>query len=163
MATKKPIDWDTVKNEYISDSEASFRSLSEKYGISASAIHRRAKEGDWARKREDFENRLETKTLEKLLEERAKGAVKRLTVLFSASDKLEKKVLRAVERVDIRNTLAIRQLTSTLKDLSAMEGITPAERDSGDGGEMGVVVLPEISGELIPPEDKQEASEDGNG
>ena len=151
MAEKKVLDWDVIKNEYISDGETSFRSLSEKYGISASAIHRRAKEGNWLQKREQFANTTETKTLKKLMEERVKGEAKRLQRLFDARDKLVSKVAQGINKVSPTNTLAIRQLTSSLKELCAMEGITPQTPGIEDELGSGVVILPEVETTLEPP------------
>ena len=155
MIKKKDVDWETLKNEYISDGEASFRSLAEKYEISASVIHRHAKEGDWASKRIQYAKNLETKTLEKLMEERVKGEVKRLDALYTATDKLIKKVSKAIDKVDPKNTLAIRQLTSSLKEMLSIEGVTPPERGEGTNEDTGgVVLITEVNATLAPPDDE---------
>lgn len=159
MIPKKNVDWEAVKNDYISDTESSFRSLSEKYGVAASAIHRRAKEGKWADKREQFVKKLESKTLKKLMEERAKKEVQRLEELYKASDKLIKKVSKAIDKVDPKNTLAIRQLTSSLKEMLSIEGVTPPERTEIPTDQGGVVLISEIAPPLIPPEDESEPHE----
>ena len=158
MAEKKNIDWDALKNEYISSPDESFRSLGEKWGVSASAIHRRAKEGGWARKREQFADKMETKTLEKLMEERAKGEVARLKRLYDATDKLTKKVADGISKVQPTNTLAIRQLVSSLKELRAMEGIAPIAHESDDG-EGGIVILADVNEVLTPPEETESEGE----
>lgn len=160
MIPKKNVDWEAVKNDYISDTESSFRSLSEKYGVAASAIHRRAKEGKWADKREQFVKKLESKTLKKLMEERAKKEVQRLEELYKASDKLIKKVSKAIDKVDPKNTLAIRQLTSSLKEMLSIEGVTPPDRAETTLDQSGgVVLISEIAPPLIPPEDESEPHE----
>ncbi|MBQ8528469.1 MAG: hypothetical protein IJ459_01900 [Clostridia bacterium] len=152
MAEKKNIDWNAVKNRYISEPETSFRSLGEEFGISASAIHRRAKEDGWAGKRERFANNLETKTLEKLTEERARGAVKRIKKLYDSQDKLAAKVAEGIKKVSPTNTLAIRQLVSSLKELRAMEGLVSAPAETGDEDTGGVVILADVE-QLTPPEE----------
>ena len=159
MAERKDVDWNAIKNAYISDAERSFRSLAEEFEISVSAIHRRAKEGEWAKKREQFANKTETLTLEKLAADRAKGEAKRLKLLYGASDKLAKKVTTAISRVDPRNTLAIRQLTSSLRELLAIEGVVATEKKldgEEDGG--GVVMMPTVSEVLVPPESSEEVT-----
>lgn len=161
MAQKKNIDWDAVKNRYISDGESSFRSLSEEFGISASVIHRRAKEDGWAEKRKRFANDLETKTIEKLTEERAKGAVKRLKKLYDATDKLTSKVAEGIKKVSPTNTLAIRQLVSSLKELRAMEGLVAPVIDAGDEDTSGVVILADVA-PLTPPPVEEAEQEGGN-
>ena len=152
LAEKKNIDWNAVKNRYISEPETSFRSLGEEFGISASAIHRRAKEDGWAKKRERFANELETKTLEMLTEERARGAVKRIKKLYDAQDKLAAKVAEGIKKVSPTNTLAIRQLVSSLKELRAMEGLAVPDFSPG-GDEGGVVLLSDIDPPFTPPEE----------
>lgn len=147
---KKTVDWNAIKNAYISDPETSFRSLSSDYGISVSAIHKRAKEGKWAEKRVQFDNKRETLTLEKLAAERAKGEARRLKTLYTATDKLTKKVLTAIEKADPKNTLAIRQLTSSLRELLAIEGVQAPERD-GEADNGGVVIMPAVEDTLTPP------------
>lgn len=151
-ARKKNVDWKAIENEYISDLSSSFRSLSEKYGISASAIHRNAKEGGWSEKREQFEDKSGKAALEKLISERAKSEVKRLKKIYKATDSLIDKVAKSIERVDPRNTLAIRQLSSSLKELRVMEGIDKGVPGEGDGG---VVILPTIN-QLTPPKEPVE-------
>jgi len=158
-AKKKDIDWKAVENEYITDASCSFRSLSEKYGISASAIHSHAKDGGWAEKREHFENKSGAAALEKLIAERAKTEARRLTKIYKATDKLIDKVARAIEKVNPLNTLAIRQLSSSLKEVRVMEGIDKGVPEADEGG---VVLLPTINALEPPPEDREgEALEDG--
>lgn len=161
MAEKKEIDWNAVKNAYISDPEKSFRSLASEFDVSVSAIHRRAKEGGWAKKREQFANKTETLTLEKLAEERAKGEAKRLKLLYTAQDKLAKKVSEGISKVDPRNTLAIRQLTSSLRELFGIEGVVATEKKlDGEEETGGVVILADVTETPIPPSDMPSVTDD---
>ena len=148
---KKTVDWNAIKNAYISDPEKSFRSLSAEFEVSVSAIHKRAKEGNWAAKRVQFEHKRETLTLEKLAEERAKGEAKRLKILYTATDKLTKKVLTGIAKVDPKNTLAIRQLTSSLHELLSIEGVKAPERDGDGDSSGGIVLIPAVDEALTPP------------
>jgi hypothetical protein len=161
MAGKKNVDWNAVKNAYISDSEKSFRSLAADFGVSVSAIHRRAKEGGWAEKRERFAHKTETLTLEKLAAKRAAGEAKRLKLLYDANDKLAQKVFDGIKKVDPKNTLAIRQLTSSLRELLGIEGVVAVERKLGDEEETGgVVILADVTEKPEPPSDMQDGEEE---
>ena len=155
MGATKDVDWNAIKNAYISDPESSYRSLAREFDVSLGAIHRHAKEGKWTEKREQFGHKVETLTLEKLIAERAKSEAKRLKQLYTATDKLSAKILDGIKKVNPKNTLAIRQLTSSLKELMAIEGVSTAT-ENGDTEDQtgGVVVLSEILPELKPPEDE---------
>lgn len=169
------VDWEKIKNEYITNPGVSYHSLSEKYGIAASAINRRGKEGKWKEKRERFVRESEEKTLKKVIEERAKGEAKRLETLYHATDELTEKISAAISKVRPTNTLAIRQLAASLKEIRSMENDLDIderrakidklrERMSGgaDGEEGGgVLILPEINQELKPPEEPEGDGEDG--
>lgn len=175
MPKKANVDWEKIKNEYITSPDVSYHSLSEKYGIAASAINRRGKEGKWREKREQFVRETEEKTLQKVLEERAKGEAKRLEKLYQATDELTDKISAAISKVRPTNTLAIRQLASSLKEIRFMEqDLDVDERraridkireymsggdDSEEGG--GVLILPEIKQDLVPPDEPEAGGEDG--
>lgn len=169
------VDWEKIKNEYITNPKVSYHSLSEKYGIAASAINRRGKEGKWKEKRERFAEKSEEKTIQKLIEERAKGEAKRLEALYRATDELTEKISKAISKVRPTQTLAIRQLAASLKEIRSMENDLDIderraridklrERMSGgaDGEEGGgVLILPEINQELKPPDEPEGEGEDG--
>lgn len=175
MPKSANVDWEKIKNEYITNQKVSYHSLSEKYGIAASAINRRGKEGKWKDKRERFAEKREEKTLQKLIEERAKGEAKRLDKLYKATDELTEKISAAISKVKPTNTLAIRQLAASLKEIRSMENDLDIderraridklrERMSGgtDGEEGGgVLILPEITQELTPPVEPDTEEKDG--
>lgn len=162
------VDWEKIKNEYITNPKASYHSLSEKYDISASAINRRGKEGKWGEKRERFVRESEEKTLKKVIEERAKGEAKRLEALYHATDELTEKISAAISKVRPTNTLAIRQLAASLKEIRSMENdLDIDERRAridklrglvdGEGEkDLGVVVLAPIGEELRPPDEEND-------
>ena len=152
----KNVDWNAIRSEYISDPESSFRSLAKTYGLSLSTLHKRAKKEDWASERKLYDDKLKTKTLEKLAEERAKGAAKRISTLYDASDRLAKKVLDGIKKTSPTNTLGLRQLTSSLKELFAFEGIVPEAHDLNSGeDESGVVLISSVNEDLKPPEEEE--------
>lgn len=166
------VDWEQIKNDYITDPKASYRSLSAKYGVAASAINERGKKGKWSEKRAQNADKTEAKTLEALAKLRAKGEVKRLKKLYDATDDLADKIAEGIKKVRPTQTLAIRQLTSALRELRMMEADLDVDekraridkiRDSlvgdDDTNTGGVVVLAAVAEEPQPPEEEKD---DGN-
>lgn len=160
------VDWEQIKNEYITDPKSSYRSLAKKYGIAASAINERGKKGKWKEKREQNKDKTEAKTLEALAKIRAKNEVKRLAKLYEATDDLTDKIADGIKKVRPTNTLAIRQLASALREVRMMEADLDTDekraridkiRESlaSDDGENtgGVVILAGVANELKPPEE----------
>ena len=174
MFKAKDVDWEKIKNEYITDKKASYRSLSAKYGVAASAINERGKKGGWKTLREQYADKTQAKTLEALARVRAKGEVKRLEKLYEATDELTDKIADGIKKVRPTNTLAIRQLASALREVRLMEADLDTEekrariskiresmvKPSGEIGG-GVLILPEINVDLKPPEDDEEIVADG--
>ena len=168
------VDWEQIKNEYITDPKSSYRSLAKKYGIAASAINERGKKGKWREKREQNKDKTEAKTLEALANLRAKNEVKRLAKLYEATDDLTDKIADGIKKVRPTNTLAIRQLASALREVRMMEADLDTEekrariakiRDAmvEPSGEIGggVLILPAINTDLKPPEEDEMEAVDG--
>lgn len=169
MFKAKDVDWEKIKNEYITDKKASYRSLSAKYGVAASAINERGKKGGWKTLREQYADKTQAKTLEALARVRAKGEVKRLEKLYEATDELTDKIADGIKKVRPTNTLAIRQLASALREVRMMEADLDTEEkrariakiresinDTDTDTGIGVVVLSPIAEELKPPEEDDE-------
>lgn len=169
MFKAKDVDWEKIKNEYITDKKASYRSLSAKYGVAASAINERGKKGGWKTLREQYADKTQAKTLETLARVRAKGEVKRLEKLYEATDELTDKIADGIKKVRPTNTLAIRQLASALREVRMMEADLDTEEkrariakiresinDTDTDTGIGVVVLSPIAEELKPPEEDSE-------
>ena len=114
------MDWQKAKTEYIT-TETSYRKLSEKYGVSVTAIGTRASAEGWVAEKEKYLNKTLTKTLNKLSSERAERASR----LFAVTDKLLLKVEKAVESLDedCIDTQAFRQIAASLKDIKDIQMI----------------------------------------
>jgi hypothetical protein len=91
------VDWNAIKIEYVTDSSASYKSLSEKYGITERTVERHASKEGWVALRRDFIGDVSTKTLELEMKKRAQQAVK----VGRIADKLLKKLSKAVDELDI--------------------------------------------------------------
>lgn len=91
-------DWEAIKNEYITDSSASYRSLAEKHGVVQRTLERRGKDEGWVDLRRQFTCEVSAKTLEATAAMRAKQAEK----ITKIADKLLKKISQAVDELDIQ-------------------------------------------------------------
>lgn len=113
------MDWNAIKTEYITDTSCSYRKLSKKYGVGLSSILNRSKKEDWIRQRTQFQDRTVTKTLEKISEKESS----RISNYMEITDTLRQKLIEALELVQPSDTYALRQITSSLKDLKEMQGV----------------------------------------
>ena len=91
-------DWEAIKNEYITDSSASYRSLAQKYGVVQRTLERKGKDEGWVNLRRQFMREVSAKTLEATAVMRAKQAEK----ITKIADKLLKKISQAVDELDIQ-------------------------------------------------------------
>ena len=113
------MDWKAIKTEYITDSSCSYRKLAKKYGVGLTSILNRSKKEDWIRQREQYQDRTVTKTIEKISERESS----RIATYMEITDTLTQKLIKALELVEPSDTYALRQITSSLKDLKEMQGV----------------------------------------
>jgi hypothetical protein len=90
-------DWLKIKTEYIT-TDISYRKLAEKYGVHYQTICARSKAEGWVLLREQFRNKVITKTLEKNAEKTAKQAAK----VGDLADKLLIKLEKAIDELDLQ-------------------------------------------------------------
>ena len=113
------MDWNQLRQEYIADESVSYRKLAEKYGVSVDAIYKRSKAEDWRGQRKQLAEKTITKSIEKISKDRAAAVVKYDKMVGSMVKKME----RAIESVDPKDTTAIRRLTASLCDLRELLGV----------------------------------------
>lgn len=92
------MDWNTIRNEYITDESSSYRKLAKKYGCSLTAITKRSKEEDWIGQRKQLKDKTITKSIEKLSQKTAD----KLSRVADLTDKLLDKLEQAIEELDIQ-------------------------------------------------------------
>jgi hypothetical protein len=92
------VDWNTIRNEYISDESSSYRKLAKKYGVSLTAITKRSKEEDWIGQRKQLKDKTITKSIEKLSQKTAD----KLSRVSDLTDKLLDKLEQAIEELDVQ-------------------------------------------------------------
>lgn len=121
------MDWNAIREEYITDESSSYRKLAQKYGVSVTAIYNRAKTDaeDWQGQRERLKDKTITKSIEKISDKKAKQAARYNDMV----DTMTAKLTAAIESVDPKDTTAVRRLTASLCDLKELLGIK-SEADS---------------------------------
>lgn len=109
-------DWRKIKTEYIT-TDTSYRKLGQKYGVHYQTICRRAKEEGWIEQREQHENKVVTKTLDKISEKQSNSA----ELMQDTANALLQMIAEGLEKFDPDTLLADRQalrgITGALKDL----------------------------------------------
>jgi hypothetical protein len=113
------VDWNAIRQEYITDETSSYRSLSKKYGIGLTQLSKHAKDEDWIGQRAQLKDKTMTKTIEKLSEQQAKRALN----FVNMTDTLAEKLMAALEKVDPKDTQSLRRIAASLHDLAEMQGL----------------------------------------
>lgn len=113
------MDWNAIREEYITDESCSYRKLAKKYGISVDAIYKRSKAEDWQGQRKQIKEKTITKSLEKISDKKASQAAKYNDMV----DTMTAKLTAAINAVDPKDTTAVRRLTASLCDLKELLGI----------------------------------------
>lgn len=113
------MDWNAIRQEYITDETSSYRSLSKKYGIGLTKLSKHAKDEDWIGQRAQLKDKTMTKTIEKLSEQQAKRALN----FVNMTDTLAEKLMAALEKVDPKDTQSLRRIAASLHDLAEMQGL----------------------------------------
>lgn len=113
------MDWETIRIEYVTDPSSSYRKLAKKYKVGVQSIVNHSTKEGWLEQRERYKNDVVTKTVAKISEKEAN----RISKYMEITDTLTKKLIAALELVEPSDTYALRQITSSLKDLKEMQGV----------------------------------------
>ena len=108
-------DWEKIRHEYVTTG-ASQRDLSKKYGVSKTAIQRRAKDEKWLDKRDQFVTRMNAKVVQKT----ENIVVDQTARLYQATDKLLDKVFQLLDLDDALAPRDLKSLSSTLMDVKML-------------------------------------------
>lgn len=113
------MDWNAIRQEYITDETSTYRKLAQKYGVGIATISKHARDEDWAGQREQIKNKAIKKSIEKISDKMASQAVKYESMVEAMTEKLTK----AIEEVNPKDSTSIRRLTASLCDLRELLGI----------------------------------------
>lgn len=113
------MDWNAIRQEYITDETSTYRKLAQKYGVGIATISKHARDEDWAGQREQIKNKAIKKSIEKISEQQAKRALN----FVNMTDTLAEKLMAALEKVDPKDTQSLRRIAASLHDLAEMQGL----------------------------------------
>lgn len=167
------MDWNAIRQDYITDESSSYRKLAQKYGIAYTSIGERARKEGWAEQREQYLSKTLSKTIDAIGKEQAKRASRVVTVADKLLDKIEKVIDSYDGEGLIANTQALKHITGALKDIKDIQMIKSesdlreqearikklemeaALREEDDDKPSGVVLMPEITGKIAPPTEEE--------
>ena len=145
-------DWRKIKTEYIT-TDTSYRKLGQKYGVHYQTICRRAKEEGWIEQREQHENKVVTKTLDKISEKQSSSA----ELMQDTANALLQMIAEGLEKFDTDTLLADRQalrgITGALKDLKDVLSLK-SDADLEEQKARIAKLRKEVEDENEPPEIK---------
>ena len=117
------MDWNSIKQDYITDESSSYRKLASKYGISHNVIGAKAVKEGWVEAKKQYWD----KTLAKTLNAMSSAQAKRASRLQTITDKLLTKIEDAVDDLNMHELFldrqALRQITAALKDIKDIQMI----------------------------------------
>lgn len=115
------VDWNAIKQEYITTPDASYRKLASKYHVNGTVLAQRAKREDWVGEKARYQSKTQTKVLKAIADKQVSRASRYQTV----ADKLLAKVEALIDNPDIdwRDTVMMRDVSRTLKDLKDVQMI----------------------------------------
>lgn len=92
------VDWLKIKTEYITNPKASYRNLSEKYGVSRTNLERRAKKEGWVERRRQTSGKM----VARAVSEYEKKQAKKMVDIDRIANKLLRKIEQAVDEIDMQ-------------------------------------------------------------
>ena len=162
------MDWNKLKAEYIAGG-TSYRKLAEKYNVSFAILRREAEKGKWTKLKTQAKHKTDTKIVNSVAKDMSKNAVK----INDVADKLLDKICDLLEAVEVADSQTIKQCTSALKDIKDIKGVKSdidlkeqnaridklrkeIDSDQTDDRPYGVVLMPPIMPNLVPPSEDEE-------
>lgn len=119
--------WAKIKNEYINGG-CTYQSLSDKYGISFSALEKRARRENWrdlkAKQGEIIERKMREKTVEKIADTESDAAA----IMSRIRLKLTVKIEQAVDNMKDSDVNELRKLVQSFKDMTDAQGGTDEQK-----------------------------------
>ncbi len=115
-------DWNKIRHEYVTTG-ASQRDLSKKFGVSKTAIQRKATEEKWVEQRDQFVTRMNAKVVQKT----ESIVIDQTARLYQATDKLLDKVFQLHDLDDALAPRDLKSLSSTLMDVKMLRAKDDSE------------------------------------
>lgn len=162
------MDWNKLKAEYIAGG-TSYRKLAEKHKVSFQSLQRIAKREKWCELKRQAQDKSDAKMVDAVAKDISKNAVK----INDVADKLLGKIVTLVDEIPVLDSQTIKQLTSSLKDIKDIKGVKSEidlkeqnaridklrkeiESEQQDDRPYGVVLMPPIMADLVPPSEGED-------
>lgn len=162
------MDWEKLKIEYIT-TKTSYRKLAEKYNVSFAVLRRVAEKEKWTKLKTQTKQKADTKLVNSVAKDMVKHSIK----INDVADKLLDKIVMILDEFEGIDSQAIKQLTSSLKDIKDIKGIKSEidlkEQEARidklrkdiesekpeDEKPYGVVLMPPIMDAPVPPSEEE--------
>lgn len=139
-------DRSAIETEYVTGSD-SLRVLAKRHGVARSVIGEWCKEGGWTQKRKEYSGQKQDKTRTEIQESQIASAVEANRILMGAAMDLARRQAElsadpkyASSAQDARAAaVALRETWNAIRELSG--------QSEGDGSS-GVIIIPEVSGDI---------------
>lgn len=114
-------DWAKIKTEYVTNPDASYRELSQKYGVHYTNIAKKAKKEGWQQLRQQHTNAVQTKAQHAV----ERKQVDRASRLDDAADLLLDKVMEFLAMTEDMpvTTQSMKHISGVLRDIKEIKGI----------------------------------------
>lgn len=130
----RDIDWSAIKTEYVTGS-CSQRALSEKHGVSQTALNSRARREGWAESRNSFALRTTQNAEEKAASALAEAEAEVVKAKSSVRLKLWRLIERRVDRITDKTTLSdVRRAVQSYCDMLKSEADAVQNEEVEDSG-----------------------------
>ena len=83
-------DWESIKQDYVTDPQSSIRKISDKYGIRAKTVANKSKADNWFATKKQYQKRVATKALTKAATKDANRMARLLDVTDKLTEQIEK-------------------------------------------------------------------------
>jgi transposase-like protein len=114
-------DWAKIKTEYVTNPDASYRELSQKYGVHYTNIAKKASKEGWQQLRQQHTNAVQTKAQTAV----ERKQVRRASKIDEATDMLLDKVMEFMMSSEdmLVNTQSMKHISGVLKDIKEIKGM----------------------------------------
>jgi hypothetical protein len=141
------VDWNKIRNEYLTDSTVSYGSLAKKYGVTKRAVQEQGTKAGWPQLRQDFADKAFEQFQDKLLDEKSNAQNRHLLQYQNLQAIINKSIMQFSEAIyytDKKGNLILDKKGKPIPmpvDTKQLEALAKAAKIAMDG-ERTVLGLP---------------------
>ncbi len=105
-------DWNKIKTEYVT-TKISLRALAEKHGLNLATVGKKASAENWVEQRKQKEHKMQTKAVNKIIEQQAKATAKEILSIESIANELLEKAKQATEQLAKKEVITTKRNKGT--------------------------------------------------